>query len=85
MGSAGCPKCTRPSKQKKQRRTKTKPWEQDENYDGVDLDLPEDDTFDYDQFLADEFGAPQKRTPKQWMWWATAVILLIAVFYYLII
>ena len=74
VSPAGCPRCTRTPKPKK--RQKPKPWEQDETHDGLDLDLPEDDTFDYDKFIAEEFGAPPKRTPKQLVWAITALILV---------
>ena len=78
VDSQGCPKCTRiPEKKAKQ-----KPWEQDADYDGLDLDLPEDDDFDYESFIADEFGSPPKRSKLDWLWWGTAVILIAALLYY---
>ncbi len=79
VGSKGCPKCTRQPKPKK--RPEPKPWEQDESHDGLNLDLPEDDTFDYDEFLANEFGAAGKMSGKKWLWWVTAAVLLIVLAY----
>lgn len=75
VGSKGCPKCTRPPRREKP--TAAKSWEHDEVYDGLDLDLPEDDSYDYDDFVAREFGGPEKRSRKQWLWWGTAAVLLI--------
>ncbi|WP_193211478.1 hypothetical protein [Luteolibacter marinus] len=49
-------------------------WEQDSKLDA--LGLPDED-FDYDEFIAREFGGkPHRRTGVKWYWWATAVILL---------
>jgi hypothetical protein len=45
VGSKRCTTCDPP-----------KPWEQGEHMDGVDIDVPEDDTFDYDQYIDEEFG-----------------------------
>ena len=81
VGSKGCPKCTRQPKQKPKKIPEPKPWEQDESHDGLDLDLPEDDTFDYDDFLVREFGTSGKRSGKQWLWWVTAAILLAVLAY----
>ncbi|MEA3213181.1 MAG: hypothetical protein QOE70_6238 [Chthoniobacter sp.] len=50
-------------------------WRQDSIYDG--LDLP-DEEFDYENFVAEEFGRGVKKAPVHWMWWAVAVILLLA-------
>lgn len=73
-----CPGCR---KRKRRRKAKTaarerKPWEQDESLDG--LDLP-DAEFDYDEFVAREFGAaPHKATGLKWYWWLLGVIVLVA-------
>jgi len=79
VGSKGCPKCTRQPKPKK--KPTPKPWEQDEAHDGLDLDLPEDDTFDYDNFVAEEFGGAPKKSKIEWVWWVTGVVLLVVIFY----
>jgi len=43
-------------------------------YDG--LDLPDDD-FDYDEFVAREFGhLPHKKTGVKWYWWLLGVVIL---------
>ena len=74
VGSRGCSRCA------SDRATKTwddrKPWEQDEAYDGVDL--PDDEEFDYQDFLDQEFGGGHKKTKREWLWWTTALVLLIA-------
>jgi hypothetical protein len=44
-------------------------------YDG--LDLPEED-FDYDEFVAREFGhVPHKQLGVKWYWWWIGVVLLV--------
>ena len=58
-------------------------WFGPEAYDGLGLD---DEEFDYDEFLRREFGDPRggrgnwflRMTPKERLWWITAVILLLA-------
>ena len=79
VGSKGCPKCTRQPKPKK--KPAPKPWEQDEIHDGLDLDLPEDDPFDYDEFIDEEFGGGRKKSGKEILWLVTAIVLLAALFY----
>lgn len=77
VGSRGCPRCNPPSKRRKRRRTAASGkhgWEQDDSADG--LDLPDED-FDYDAYVAREFGIkPHKRIGIAWYWWATGVVLL---------
>mgnify|MGYP001819660418 CR=1 FL=1 len=82
IGSKGCPTCNRRPKTKS--KAAAKPWEQDESHDGLDLDLPEDDDFDYESFIADEFGSAPKRSGREWIWWGTAVVLLAALLYYFV-
>lgn len=66
----GCVKKTRRPKRKKHS------WEQDKSQDG--LDLPDED-FDYDAFVAREFGkAPHKELGVRWYWWVLAVVVLMA-------
>lgn len=65
VGSAGCPKCNAGE-------------DLDFDGDGLDLDLQEDDLFDYDKFVEEEFGGLPKKTFKEWFWWAVALITLIA-------
>ncbi len=65
VGSAGCPKCLAGQ-------------DLDFDGDGIDLDLPEDDLFDYDEFIANEFGGPPRKTKMEWFWWCVAVVLLIS-------
>lgn len=83
VGSRGCPYCNPPAKRQLRKKLRPKAaakrarksWEQDPSYDG--LDLPKED-FDYDDFVAREFG--QRRDRKSgipWYWLATAVVLLV--------
>ncbi|MEI7927971.1 MAG: hypothetical protein WCH40_05420 [Verrucomicrobiales bacterium] len=70
IGPRGCPKCTRPPKRRKRRR-----WEHGTAQDG--LDLPDED-FDYDDFVAREFGkVPHRGLGIAWYWWITALVILI--------
>ena len=73
ISPTGCPTCTR------------QPKKQSTVHDDINLDLPDDDLFDYDSFVADEFGSTPKRSAKEWLWWLTAVILLIALYRYLVV
>jgi hypothetical protein len=65
-----CPGCpTRPPRKKRS-------WEEDGLQDG--LDLPDED-FDYDDFVAREFGkAPHRKTGLAWYWWVLALVVLAA-------
>lgn len=65
----GCAKKKKPAPVKSRR-----PQPHDEIYDG--LDLPDDD-FDYDEFVAREFGRlPHKKTGVKWHWWVLAAVIL---------
>jgi hypothetical protein len=53
-------------------------WVEDAVYDGLALPDDEDD-FDYDDFVAREFGSGAgKKTGKELFWWIVAIIVLIA-------
>ena len=82
-GPQGCPKCNKAARRRGP--AEPKPWEQDELYDGLDLDFSDDDEFDYDRFIAEEFGGPPKRSRREWLWWATALVLLVALIYYFVL
>ena len=57
-----------------------RPQEHDEIYDG--LDLPDDD-FDYDEFVAREFGhVPHKKIGVKWYWWLLGVVVLVVWAFY---
>jgi hypothetical protein len=80
VGAAGCPRCIGRQRGKKRRKPAPSPavgrksWEQDEAHDG--LDLPDED-FDYDEFVAREFGgAAHRRIGIKWWWWLTALLLV---------
>ncbi len=68
-----CAKCKKAdAKSKKGKRS----WEQDESSDG--LDLPDED-FDYNDFVAREFGsAPHRQSGQKWYWWLLAIAALAA-------
>lgn len=75
-----CPCTRRKTKKKKEKGPPThKPWEQDESRDG--LDLP-DDSFDYDEFVAREFGTgkPHAQVGLSRFWWLTALVLCLVWF-----
>ena len=78
VGSS-CPGCEKKKRRRRKSRAAAEPrhsWEQDESCDG--LDLP-DDNFDYDDFVAREFGkAPHKSIGVKWYWWLLGVVLLVA-------
>ncbi|MDQ6626254.1 MAG: hypothetical protein M3Y69_09000 [Verrucomicrobiota bacterium] len=51
-------------------------WRDDaDTYDGVDL---ADDDFNYDEFVANEFGSGLKPSRVKTIWWITAIALLVA-------
>ncbi len=63
-----CPGC--PAKPPRKKRSR----EIDPPQDG--LDLPDDD-FDYDDFVAREFGKiPHRKTGLKWYWWLLALVVL---------
>ncbi|HEX5790722.1 MAG TPA: hypothetical protein VFY13_06190 [Luteolibacter sp.] len=67
-----CPGC----KPVKRKAAKPKRFEKhDEIYDG--LDLPDED-FDYDEFVAREFGkVPHRKLGVKWYWWVLGVVILV--------
>ncbi|MEM9236863.1 MAG: hypothetical protein AAGB14_08795 [Verrucomicrobiota bacterium] len=87
VGVKGCPQCSKPKRRMRRTRPKRKKkkevrrsWEQDTDYDG--LDLPDED-FDYDEYVKREFGGmPHRRVPIKWYWWLTAVVLLIGMLFW---
>lgn len=81
VGISGCPKCRPKPKRRKKPKAKQarQSWEQDPSYDG--LDLPDED-FDYDEYVAREFGnQPHKKLGIAWYWWVTGMVLLIVMFW----
>lgn len=78
-----CPFCDREARvgepcagcaAKGRRPPKPRSWEQAPGADG--LDLPDGD-FDYDDFIAREFGGkPHRRIGVKWYWWLLGVIVL---------
>ena len=83
VGSRGCPYCNPPAKRQLRKKQRPKAaakhdresWEQEPGEDG--LDLPKED-FDYNDFVAREFGhRPHRKVGIAWYWWATAVVLLV--------
>jgi len=50
-------------------------WNEDATAaDGLDL---RDEDFDYEKFKQEEFGTPRKSGGMKWVWWITALILLL--------
>lgn len=49
-------------------------WKEEAATDG--LDLP-DDSFNYDEFIQEEFGQVPKRSQLKPIWWITALVLLV--------
>lgn len=41
----------------------------------------DDDDFDYEEFVQNEFGGGAKPKRIQWVWWITAILLLLAFLY----
>jgi hypothetical protein len=67
-----CPGCAK--KIQAPRHTKPKSWHQESSADG--LDLPDED-FDYDEFVAREFGrTPHRQLGVKWYWWLLGVAVL---------
>ena len=51
-------------------------WREDaSDYDGLDLN---EEPFDYERFVQDEFGSSLKPTGIKTIWWITALLVLIA-------
>jgi hypothetical protein len=52
-------------------------WKEDADaYDGVDL--PDDDNFNYDEFVKQEFGSQTKPSGIKTIWWIVGIILMVA-------
>lgn len=69
-----CPGCAKKSAGKPKPAKKS--WASEPTEDG--LGLPDDD-FDYDEFVAREFGkSPHKQLGVKWYWWLLGVITLLA-------
>ena len=81
VGSKACQACgprkmaKRMNRKKKKASRRRRSWEQDSCYDG--LGLPEED-FDYENYVAREFGGKRhRRINIAWYWWLTALVLLV--------
>ena len=71
VGSS-CPLCAGPHRSTSFQK---KSWETDSFSDG--LELPDED-FDYDEFVAREFGKnPYRKTGIAWYWYVVALVLLL--------
>ena len=73
-----CPGCAPKLARKRQAPPpRSQAWQQDEIHDA--LDLPDED-FDYDEFVAREFGrVPHRRLGVKWYWWVLGVVLLLLI------
>ena len=69
-----CPGCAKNMKPAAKPARKT--WEHDSTYDATDI--PDED-FDYDGFIAREFGhSPHRQIGVKWYWWLLGVVVLAA-------
>lgn len=78
VGSRACPHCNPPQKPRGRPKSaasrSTPSWHQESTAEA--LDLPDED-FDYDDFVAREFGSkPHRRIGIKWYWWLTALMLV---------
>ena len=81
VGSRACPHCNPPGKRRQHSKamagSSKRSWQQDKSADG--LDLPDED-FDYDDFVAREFGGkPHRSIGIKWYWWVTALVLVMLI------
>ena len=42
-------------------------------------DLPEDEEFNYDEYVKKEFGTTPKPSGVHWLWWIVAILLILAI------
>jgi zinc-ribbon domain len=58
-------------------------WSENAASDG--LDLPNEEGFDYEKFVEEEFGGRGKIKPHalNWLWWSVAVLMLIVLLWFL--
>lgn len=76
VGSRGCPRCNPPSKRRKRPRAAARGRSAGKDSYPDGLDLPDED-FDYDAYIAREFGTkPHRRIGIAWYWWLTGVLLI---------
>lgn len=69
-----CPGCEKKLHRKSKRMRPGKSFIPDHSADGLGLS---DDDFDYDDFVAREFGtAPHRKTGLKWYWWLLGVVVL---------
>jgi hypothetical protein len=71
-----CPGCAAKSAKSAKAKPARKSWESEPTEDG--LSLPDED-FDYDEFVAREFGkSPHRQLGVKWYWWVLGIIALVA-------
>jgi hypothetical protein len=46
--------------------------------------IPHEDDFDYEAFIAEEFGHPIKPRGLAWHWWVTALLVLAALLWQIV-
>jgi len=70
----GCPK-RKPGRRRARPNRRHRSWQQDASHDGLDL---ADEDFDYDEFVAREFGTvPHRKLGVKWYWWLLGIVVLI--------
>lgn len=47
-----------------------------------DLGIPEEDEFDYENFVKSELERKSRPLPVSWLWWGTAVILVVLLLFF---
>ncbi len=67
VGADACPGCY-----------PAKPWEHDGDLDGLDLDEPDADLFDYERFVAEELDSGTRPRGIQIVWAVVALLLIFA-------
>jgi hypothetical protein len=53
-------------------------WSENSIYDGTDIVDPEEDDFKYEDWQRRELGLGKRRSRREWLWWAVAVVILAA-------
>jgi len=66
-GAKACPECGSDEKTG---------WSENTVYDGTGIEDPEE--FNYDDWKRRELGAGKRRSRREWLWWAVAVLILAA-------
>ncbi len=58
-------------------------WREDADLDG--LGIEDEDDFDYEDFVAREFGGGAPPKGIGWVWWTAGVVVLVAFFLFMVL